>query len=92
MRHEAGVEFVAADSDRGRRLLEDYGIDAARLPVAIHASGHVLCDPTLADLAASHGVATRPSRPVYDLEVEGHHNRGAVEARRDDAEQPRQPR
>src|SRR4029453_16550558 len=64
-------DFVAADSDRGRRLLREFDIDAARLPVAIHASGQVLCDPTLVDLAASHGVATRPSHPVYDLAVLG---------------------
>jgi thioredoxin reductase (NADPH) len=31
----------------------------------------VLYDPALADLAASHGVATRPSQPVYDLAVLG---------------------
>ena len=64
-------EFVAADSDRGRQLLREFDIDAARLPVAIHASGQVLYDPTLVDLAASHGVATRPSHPVYDLAVLG---------------------
>jgi thioredoxin reductase (NADPH) len=64
-------EFVAADSDRGRQLLGEFDIDAARLPVAIHASGQVLYDPTLVDLAVSHGVATRPSQPVYDLAILG---------------------
>jgi len=64
-------EFVAADSDRGQQLLREFDIDAARLPVAIHASGQVLYDPTLVDLAVSHGVATRPSQPVYDLAVLG---------------------
>ena len=43
----------------------------ARLPVAIHASGHVLYEPTLVDLAVSHGVATRPSHPIYDLAILG---------------------
>jgi thioredoxin reductase (NADPH) len=64
-------EFVVADSDRGRQLLREFDIDAARLPVAIHASGQVLYDPTLVDLAVSHGVATRPSQSVYDLAVLG---------------------
>src|SRR5919206_2510841 len=61
------TEFVAADSERGRQLLGEFDIDAARLPVVIHAAGRVLYDPTLVDLAVSHGVATRPSQPVYDL-------------------------
>src|SRR5918911_3582997 len=65
------TEFAAADSDRGRQLLREFDIDAARLPAAIHAAGQVLHDPTLVDLAASHGVATRPSQPVYDLAVLG---------------------
>jgi len=64
-------EFVAAESDRGGQLLREFDIDASRLPVAIHASGHVLYDPTLVDIAASHGVATQPSQPVYDLAVLG---------------------
>jgi thioredoxin reductase (NADPH) len=70
-RNGVPVEFAAADSERGRQLLEDFGIDAARLPVAIHAAGRVLYDPTDADLALAHGIATRPSRPVYDLAVLG---------------------
>jgi thioredoxin reductase (NADPH) len=70
-RNGVPLEFAAADSVRGRQLLEEYGIDAARLPVAIHAAGRVLYDPTDADLALAHGIATRPSRPVYDLAVLG---------------------
>jgi thioredoxin reductase (NADPH) len=70
-RNGVPVEFAAADSDRGRQLLREFGIDPARLPAAIHAGGRVLYDPTLADLATSHGVATRPSQPVYDLAILG---------------------
>src|SRR5919206_5297503 len=50
-RNGVPFEFVAADSDRGRQLLRDFDIDAARLPAAIHAGGRLLHDPTLADLA-----------------------------------------
>ena len=64
-------EFAAADSDRGRQLLRNFGIDAARLPAVIHSSGRVLYDPASADLATSHGISTRPSQPVYDLAVLG---------------------
>jgi len=70
-RNGVPIEFAAADSERGRALLRDFGIDVARLPAAIHASGRVLYDPSRADLAASHGIATRPSQPVYDLAVLG---------------------
>ena len=70
-RNGVPFEFASADSDRGLQLLRDFGIDAARLPAAIHAGGRVLYDPALADLAASHGIATRPSQPVYDLAVLG---------------------
>jgi thioredoxin reductase (NADPH) len=70
-RNGVPFEFAAADSDRGQQLLRDFSIDAARLPAVIHSSGRVLYDPTPPDLAASHGIATRPSRPVYDLAVLG---------------------
>jgi len=70
-RNGVPFEFAAADSDRGRQLLRDFRIDAGRLPAVIHSSGRVLYDPAPADLAASHGIATRPSQPVYDLAVLG---------------------
>lgn len=70
-RNGVPFEFAAAASERGRQLLREFAIDAARLPAAIHASGLVLYEPSRADLAASHGVATRPSQPVYDLAILG---------------------
>ncbi len=70
-RNGVPFEFAAADSDRGRQLLRDFRIDAGRLPAVIHSSGRVLYDPASADVAASHGIATRPSQPVYDLVVLG---------------------
>jgi len=70
-RNSVPFEFAAADSDRGRQLLRDFSIDAARLPAVIHSSGRVLYDPAPADLATSHGIATRPSQPLYDLAVLG---------------------
>src|ERR687884_460152 len=70
-RNGVPIEFAAADSERGRQLLREFDIDEARLPVAIHAAGRVLYDPTHADLALSHGVATRPSQPLYDLAILG---------------------
>ncbi len=70
-RNGVPFEFAAPDSDRGRQLLRDFGIDPARLPAVIHPSSGVLYDPAPAELATSHGIATRPSQPVYDLAILG---------------------
>src|SRR5918911_1444847 len=77
-RNGVPIEFAAADSERGRQLLREFDIDEARLPVAIHAAGRVLYDPTHADLALAHGIATRPAQPVYDLAVLGAGPAGAA--------------
>src|SRR5215204_3661326 len=63
--------FYAVDSDEGRRLLRDYGVDANRLPAVILHDGSVLHEPTLADVAEALGVQTRPSSEVYDLAILG---------------------
>ena len=60
-----------SDSDEGRRLLRDHGVDAERLPAVILHDGSVLHDPTLVDVAEALGVHTRPSSEVYDLAILG---------------------
>jgi thioredoxin reductase (NADPH) len=70
-RNGVPFEFAATDSDRGQQLLQDFGINTARLPAVIHSTRGLLNDPALADLATSHGIATRPSQPIYDLAVLG---------------------
>src|SRR5437763_6320899 len=64
-------EFHAADSERGRELIRDLGVDERRLPAVIHHDGSVRHDPSFADVAASHGIHTRPAPDVYDLAVVG---------------------
>jgi thioredoxin reductase (NADPH) len=64
-------EFHPADSESGRRLIRDFGIDVQRLPAAIRHDGSVLHDPGFAELAAAHGITTRPSSEVYDLAILG---------------------
>jgi thioredoxin reductase (NADPH) len=63
--------FSAADSDEGRQLLREHGVDAERLPAVILHDGSVLHNPTLVDIADALGVHTRPSSEVYDLVIAG---------------------
>jgi thioredoxin reductase (NADPH) len=63
--------FYPVDSERGRRMVQHYGIDRERLPAAILRDGTVLHDPTEADIAAALGVRTRPSAETFDLAILG---------------------
>jgi thioredoxin reductase (NADPH) len=63
--------FYASDSEEGRRLLRDHGVDPTRLPAAITYDGSVLHDPTPTDVGEALGVDTRPSFEVYDLAILG---------------------
>ncbi len=63
--------FYAADSDEGRQLLADYGLDETRLPVAILFDGRVLVDPANQALAEALGVRTRPDPELYDVAIVG---------------------
>src|SRR5215468_6032280 len=47
--------FFSADSELGRRLLADRGVDASRLPVVIRHDGHTFIQPTLAQMIAAVG-------------------------------------
>ncbi|MEA2201311.1 MAG: thioredoxin reductase [Solirubrobacteraceae bacterium] len=46
----------SAESEAGRRLLDEAGLDAMRLPVVIRYDGQVTIDPSLPDLARAIGV------------------------------------
>ena len=70
-RNSVPFEFHAADSETGLRLIKDFAIDVKRLPAVIHHDGSVQHDPSLADVAAAHGVETRPSPEIYDLAIAG---------------------
>lgn len=63
--------FYAVDSDEGRQLLRDHGVDAERLPAVILHDGSVLHNPTFVEIADALGVHTRPSSEVYDLAILG---------------------
>src|SRR5690606_26753094 len=59
------------DSEQGRQLLRDHGVDAQQLPVAILHDGSVLHDPAPADIAGALGVTTQPAAEVYALAILG---------------------
>jgi thioredoxin reductase (NADPH) len=59
------------DTARGRKLLAEFAVDARRLPAVIRHDGSVLHDPSLAEIAAAHGIHTQPSREIYDLAILG---------------------
>lgn len=70
-RNSVPFEFHAADSETGQQLIKEFAIDVRRLPSVIHHDGSVQHDPSLADVAAAHGIETRPSPEVYDLAIVG---------------------
>jgi thioredoxin reductase (NADPH) len=63
--------FYTPDSDLGRQLIRDHRVDVTRLPAVIRHDGTVLHQPSMSELAESHGVQVRPAAPNYDLVVIG---------------------
>jgi thioredoxin reductase (NADPH) len=68
-----GVPFAfhTKDSDSGRQLIRNHRVDVTRLPALIRHDGTVLQQPSMAEMAVSHGVQIRPTAPVFDLVVLG---------------------
>jgi thioredoxin reductase (NADPH) len=60
-----------SDSEDGRRLLEEAGLDTRRLPVVIRYDGQVNVDPSLPDLARSIGVNVHNDLDSCDLAIVG---------------------
>jgi thioredoxin reductase (NADPH) len=60
-----------SDSDEGRRLLEEAGLDATRLPVVIRYDGQVSVDPSLPDLAGAIGVNVNNDVDSCDVAIVG---------------------
>ncbi|HTX09545.1 MAG TPA: FAD-dependent oxidoreductase [Solirubrobacteraceae bacterium] len=63
--------LYASDSRDGRRLLEEAGLDATRLPVVIRYDGQVSVDPSLPDLAQAIGVNVKNDLDTCDVAVVG---------------------
>ncbi len=64
--------FLSADSEEGRLMVRDSGVEATDDPVAIMHDGRVLIDPTRSELAAAFGVSTElRGERHFDLAVIG---------------------
>jgi thioredoxin reductase (NADPH) len=70
-RNHVPFGFHAVDSDTGRCLLAEHGLDAGRLPVAIRFDGLVLVEPDDVALVEALGVPTRPTSDRYDVAIVG---------------------
>lgn len=63
--------FYAVESDAGRRLLRDAGLDESHLPVVIRYDGHVIIDPRLPDLARAIGVSVTNDVDMCEVAIVG---------------------
>ena len=60
-----------ADSDAGRRLLAEAGLDGTTLPVIVRYDGDAIIDPDLSDLASAIGVNIRNDTESCDVAIVG---------------------
>jgi len=70
-RFSMSAGFYAVESEAGRRLLDEAGIDATRLPVVIRHDGQVMIDPTLTDLARAVGVNVKNDVDACEVAIVG---------------------
>jgi len=71
-RNGVAYGFYDADSEEGREILRDAGLNVTpKLPVAVVFGGRVLIDPSNREVAESLGVRSRPSADECDLLVVG---------------------
>jgi thioredoxin reductase (NADPH) len=70
-RNAVPFEFCAVESERGRYLLEEAGLEAEARPVVILGDGSSIVDPSNAELGASYGLSTEVTGDDYDLVIVG---------------------
>jgi thioredoxin reductase (NADPH) len=70
-RFSMAAGFYAVDSEAGRRLLDEAGVDATRLPIAIRYDGQVMIDPSLSDLAGATGVSVKNDVDSCEVAIVG---------------------
>jgi thioredoxin reductase (NADPH) len=63
--------FYAIESEGGRRLLDQAGLDAPRLPMVIRYDGQVMIDPSLPDLARAIGVNIKNDTDTCEVAIVG---------------------
>jgi thioredoxin reductase (NADPH) len=70
-RFNVPFRFQAADSEPGRRLIEQKGLGGSRLPVMIRHDDYTMVDPTLDQVIAAVGASTRNDLDECDVVVVG---------------------
>jgi thioredoxin reductase (NADPH) len=63
--------FHAVETEAGRRLLDDAGLDATHLPVVIRHDGQVMSDPGLPELARAIGVNIKSDIDTCEVAIVG---------------------
>src|SRR5256885_11402332 len=63
--------FYPVDGEAGRRLLDEAGVDASRLPVVIRYDGQVIVDPSLPDLARAVGLSVKNDVDTCEVAIVG---------------------
>jgi thioredoxin reductase (NADPH) len=63
--------FYPSDTEAGRRLLDEAGLDATSLPAVIRYDGQVTIDPSLPDLARAIGVSVKNDVDSCELAIVG---------------------
>jgi thioredoxin reductase (NADPH) len=70
-RFNVPFRFEAADSQQGRRLLQEMGLDASRLPVMIRHDEYTMVDPTPAQIIEAVGGSTKVDVSECDVAIVG---------------------
>lgn len=64
-------KYYSEESEAGKLLLKEAGVDGSRLPVIIRNDGRVIVEPTDADLIEAFGGGTKLQEKVYDVAIIG---------------------
>jgi len=70
-RFNVPFRFVAGDSEPGRHLLQDQGLDSSRLPVMIRYDGYTMVEPTQTQLITAVGGSVRNDVGECDVVIIG---------------------
>jgi thioredoxin reductase (NADPH) len=63
--------FYPVDTEAGRRLLAEAGLDSTRLPVVVRYDGQTIIDPSLTDLARAIGVSVTNDIDTCEVAIVG---------------------
>jgi thioredoxin reductase (NADPH) len=70
-RFSMSAGFYPVDSNAGRMMLDEAGVDADRLPILIRYDGHVMIDPSPPDIARALGMNVTNDVDLCDVAIVG---------------------